>query len=162
MDFEDRLRKAIDRGTERKQQQDIKDRAQALSEEELKRRHAQHRRELSEYIESCLQRLADHFPGFQVETILGERGWGAGISRDDFGINTRGQRDNNYSRLELAIRPFASYHVLDLAGKGTVRNKEIFNRNHFERIADAHTDLFREMIDAWVLEFAERFAASHG
>jgi hypothetical protein len=49
--------------------------------------------------------------------------------------------------------------VLDLAAKGTIRNKEIFNRNYFEPLADADVQKFSELIDAWVLEYAEMYAA---
>ena len=87
MDFKERLGKAIDRGTERRDKQQGKTQDQALTEEELKRLHAQYRRDLSEHIEVCVDQIANHFPGFQVETIVGERGWGAAISRDDFGVN---------------------------------------------------------------------------
>jgi len=162
MDFKERLGKAIDRGTNRRDQQQGKAQAQALTEEELKRLHAQYRRDLSEQVEACVDQVANHFPGFQVETIVGERGWGAAISRDDFGVNAAGRRENNYSRLEMTIRPYATYHVVDLAAKATIRNKEMFNRNHFEKIADAKVDTFRELIDTWALEFAELYAASTG
>ena len=57
------------------------------------------------------------------------------------------------------IRPRGKYDVLDLAAKGTVRNKEIFNRTHYQRLAEVDLDSFREMIDLWVLEFAELYAA---
>ena len=160
MDFKERLGKAIDRGTERRDKQQGKTQDQALTEEELKRLHAQYRRDLSEHIEVCVDQIANHFPGFQVETIVGERGWGAAISRDDFGVNAAGRRENNYSRLEMTIRPFATYHVVDLAAKATIRNKELFNRNHFEKVADAEAGVFQELIDTWALEFAELFAAS--
>jgi len=160
MDFKERLGKAIDRGADRRDKQQGKVQDQALTEEQLKRLHAQYRRDLSEHNEACVDQIANHFPGFQVETIVGERGWGAAISRDDFGVNAAGRRENNYSRLEMTIRPFATYHVVDLAAKATIRNKEIFNRNHFEKVADAEADTFRELIDTWALEFAELFAAS--
>ena len=60
----------------------------------------------------------------------------------------------------MTIRPFATYHVVDLAAKGTIRNKEVFNRNHFEKIQDVDVTTFRELIDVWVLEFAELYAAN--
>ena len=70
-----------------------------------------------------------------------------------------GKRNNQYSRLEMTIRPFSSAHVLDLAAKGTVRNREIYNRNHFEALDEADHDNFAELIDLWVLEYAEMFAS---
>ena len=160
MNFEERLQKAIQRGTDRRNEKTDQAEAKALTEEELKRLHSKYRRELSEYIEQCTTGLINHFPGFQQETIYGDQGWGAAISRDDFRLNTSGQRDNHYSRLEMSIRPFASYQVVDLAAKGTIRNKEVFNRNHFEKIQDVDVTTFRELIDVWALEFAELYAAS--
>ena len=159
MDFDQRLKKAMERGQRRGDVAAQAARAKALGEEELKRLHSQLRLQLSEHIEGCVERLAHHFPGFTYETIFGERGWGAACSRDDVRLSS-GRRDNDYSRLEMTIRPFATYHVVDLAAKGTIRNKEVFNRNHFEKIQDVDITTFRELIDVWVLEFAELYAAN--
>ncbi len=160
MNFEERLQKAIDRGTDRRDQQADQAKSAELSEDELKRLHSSHRLELSEHIEQCTTQVVNHCPGFQSETIYGDRGWGVAISRDDFNVSKSGERDNSYSRLEITIRPFASYHVVDLAAKGTIRNKEVFNRKHFEKIQDVDITTFRELIDVWVLEFAELYAAN--
>ena len=83
MNFEERLQKAIDRGTDRRNQKADQAESAALTEEELKRLHSNHRLELSEHIEQCTEQVVNHFPGFQSETIYGERGWGVAISRDD-------------------------------------------------------------------------------
>jgi hypothetical protein len=74
----------------------------------------------------------------------------------------RGHRTNEYSRLEVTVRPYSPAHVLDLAAKGTIRNKEVFNRNYYEELADADEEKFRELIDMWVLEYAELYAARGG
>lgn len=159
MDFEERLQKAIKRGEHRRTTNDRDARQQSLTEDELKRLHSQYRLQLSEYIEKCIQHLPHHFPGFQYETIFGERGWGAACSRDDIRLQSAGQRTNLYSRLEVFIRPFSSLYVVDLAAKGTIRNKEVFNRNYFEKIEDADATKFLELIDVWILEYAELYAA---
>jgi hypothetical protein len=159
-DFEERLRKAIERGERRGNERARQAAAKALTEKECRRLHSKYRLELSERIEQCVGQLPHHFPGFQYETIYGERGWGAACQRDDFGPAQGGQRSNLYSRLEMTVRPYSSLHVLDLAAKGTVRNKEIFNRNHFERLDEADLDNFTNLIDVWVLEYAELFAAA--
>ena len=130
-----------------------------MSEAECKRLHSQYRLELSERIEQCVGRLPHHFPRFQFETIFGERGWGAAARRDDFGARKGGQRGNFYSRLEMTVRPYSSLRVLELSAKGTVRNKETFNRNHFEKLDEADLDNFMHLIDLWVLEYAELYAA---
>ena len=57
------------------------------------------------------------------------------------------------------MRPFSSLHVLELMAKGTVRNKEIFNRSQFQSLAEADINVFAELVDHWVLEFAELYAA---
>jgi hypothetical protein len=57
------------------------------------------------------------------------------------------------------IRPFSSAHVLELAAKGTIRNKEVFNRSHYQRLTDADPRTFEELIDLWTLEYAELYAA---
>jgi hypothetical protein len=158
-DFEQRLKKAIDRGHHHSQAKARAERAKALSEEELKGLHTKFRLQLSEHIEKCVNCLPNHFPGFRFETIFGDRGWGAGCSRDDVGRSEGRTRANYFSRLEMTIRPFSSLNVLELAAKGTVRNKEIFNRTHFEKVDEADPETFRELIDVWVLEYAELYAA---
>jgi len=129
-----------------------------LTEEEYRRLHSQYRLALSDHIEACIKKLPGLFPGFQYETMYGDRGWGGACFRDDL-VLTRGGRTNNYSRLEITIRPYSSLHVLDLAAKGTIRNREAFNRNYFEELATADERKFRDLIDAWVLEYVEMYAA---
>ena len=70
-----------------------------------------------------------------------------------------GQRVSYYSRLEMTIRPYSSLHVLDLAAKGTIRNKEFFRRNHYQPLQEVDLTSFTELIDLWSLEYAELYAA---
>jgi hypothetical protein len=162
MEFQHRLEKAIERGRRTGESRARAEETQALSEEELRRLHSQYRLPLTEQIENCLRELTNHFPGFRYETIVSDRGWGAAISRDDLQLSRSGRRQNLFSRLELVVRPFSAYHVLELSAKGTIRNKEVFSRNHYQRLAQVDTTSFLEMIDLWVLEFAELFAAQGG
>ena len=159
MDFQKRLNKAIERG---QLASDARVRAReekAVTEKELTRLHTQYRLQLSDRIENCLRQMADRFPGFRFETIVNEQGWGAAISRDDIRLKRGRARSNYFSRMEMLIRPASSYHVLDLAAKATIRNKELFNRSHFERLTDVDITSFTELIDLWVLEYAEIYAA---
>jgi hypothetical protein len=158
MTFDDRLRQAIERGQKRSEILAREAAAKALTEDEYRRLHSQLRLTLSEQIESCLKRLQNCFPGFQYETMYGDRGWGGACFLDDL-VLTRGSRTTNYSRLEVTVRPYSAVHVLDLAAKGTIRNREAFNRNYFEELATADEPKFRDLIDAWVLEYAELYAA---
>ncbi len=159
-DFEERLRKAIDRGKARSEAKNREAREKAMSEEQLKSLHSKYRLMLSDYIEACVGAMPNHFPGFQTETIFGERGWGAGCKRDDIGPGPDGKAASFFSRLEMTVRPHSpKLNVLELTAKGTVRNKEIYNRRHFERIQEVDPETFRELIDAWVLEYAELYAA---
>jgi hypothetical protein len=158
VDFNDRLEKAINRG---RLAGDAEARAKAeaaTSEEELKRLHTQYRLELSEHIERCLKQLPQHFPGFRYESLSGAAGWGAAISRDDLAV-VDGRRTNLFSRLEMAVRPYSPSHVLELVAKGTVRNKEIFNRSQYHQVANVDIASFRELVDRWALEYAEMYAA---
>jgi len=157
MSFDDRLKQAIVRGQQRSDFLAREAAAKAWTEEEYRRQHSQVRLSLSEHIESCLTRLPNYFPGFQYETMYGDRGWGGACFRDDL-VLTRGSRSTNYSRLEITVRPYSSYHVLDLAAKGTIHNREVFNRNYFEELATADEPKFRDLVDAWVLEYAELYA----
>ena len=158
MNFDDRLREAIERGQKRGDTIANQAAAKAWTEEEFRRSHSQQRLRMSEQIEACVKRLPNYFPGFQYETMYGERGWGGACFRDDLVI-VRGSRTTNYSRLEMTVRPYSASHVLDLAAKGTIRNREVFNRNYFEELATADEPKFRGLIDAWVLEYAELYAA---
>ncbi|HUT11458.1 MAG TPA: hypothetical protein VMY42_13235 [Thermoguttaceae bacterium] len=158
MDFQKRLEKAIERGQRLGGARAQAEAKKAVTEKEFARLHSLYRLELSEYIEGCLRQLADHFPGFRFETVVGEAGWGAAISRDDIKVRP-GRRTNYFSRLEMAVRPPSSYNVLDLTAKATIRNKELFNRSHYQRLTEVDPTSFTELIDLWVLEYAELYAA---
>ena len=158
MEFEERLQRAVKRG---RQTQDERGRAEAekaLSEEELKTLHSQYRIELSERIETCLTKLSEQFPGFRYESVLDEEGWGSNISRDDVALSEQRQVANQYSRLQMVIRPFSEAHIVEMAAKGTIRNREVFNRTRYQRLEQVDTESFSENIDLWVLEYAEKYA----
>jgi hypothetical protein len=106
--FDDRLKQAIERGQQRGEARAHQLRSRALTEEELKRLHSQYRLDLSEHIESCITRLPNHFPGFQYETMFGDRGWGAPASRRPASV---GNRTTVYSRLE-SPSPYSRRYVL--------------------------------------------------
>ena len=112
MSFENRLQKAIERGKRRGEATRSEAEARALTEEELRRLHSTFRLQLSEHIETCIRQLPNFFPGFRLETLFGERGWGAACSRDDVRMAGGKRRANDYSRLELTVRPASSMHVL--------------------------------------------------
>ena len=159
MDFQRRLEKAIERGQRVRGARRQAEAEKALTEKDLARLHSQYRLELSERIEDCLKQLMDRLPGFRFETVVGERGWGAAVNRDDIELQPGGGRTNFFSRLEIVVRPASSYHLLDLTAKGTVRNREVSNRSHFQPLDEVDLHSFTEMIDLWVLEFAELYAA---
>lgn len=158
MDFKDRLERAIQRGQRSGDAEARAKAEQSTSEEEFRRLHSQYRLELSEHIEEVLRTLPRHFPGFRYETLVGDRGWGAAINRDDLQI-ADGRRSNLFSRLEVVVRPFSTSHVLDLNAKGTVRNKELLTRAQYQRLSDVDLASFLETVDRWVLEYAELYAA---
>lgn len=158
MDFDEQLKKAVARGRQRGERKTEQQAAEKMTEDEFRRMHSSLRLSLSDYIEECLKKIPQHFPGFSSETVYGERGWGAACSRDDLRLE-RGKRTNLYSRIELTIRPYSSLHVIELAGKATVCNREVFHRQFFQELPDVDESEFRRLIDAWVLEFAELYAA---
>lgn len=159
MEFEKRLERAVERGKQSRDAQQQRETAAALTEEELRNLHSKCRLELSEHIDECLHRLADHFPGFQFQSIVGEEGWGGKISRDDVGLSGSRGAATFYSRLEMVIRSFSTAQIVELSAKGTIRNKEIFARNHFQFLNQVDLDSFRELIDLWVLEYAEQYSS---
>lgn len=158
MDFDKRLERAINRGEQTRSLRGREQARQQMSEEELRSLHSRYRLDLSDHIEQCLRKLADHFPGFRYQTLVGEEGWGARISRDDF-TRRSGQRENVYSRVEMVVRPLTSTHILEVTGKGTIQNKEVFNRAHYRLLAEVDVEGFQELIDLWVVEYAELYAA---
>jgi len=158
MDFEQRLQKAIERGQKVSSEKSAAQAQNALSEDELKSLHSRYRLQLSEHIEECLRKTADHFPGFRFNSLVSE-GWGASIHRDDVARGIGGRPSNFYSRLEIVVRPYSPVQIVELVGKATIRNKEIFNRSHFQRLTEVDIDTLMGLVDAWVLEFAELYAA---
>jgi hypothetical protein len=157
-EFKSRLESAIARGRRRAEVSASQERQKEHSEEELKRMHSSHRLALSDRIEAAVKGVADHFPGFREEVVFGEKGWGNACYRDDLRIDA-GRRSNQYSRLELVIRPFSDLRILELKGKGTVMNRELFNRNYFVPIPEAEIEEFEQLVDTWAIEYAELYAA---
>jgi hypothetical protein len=159
MSFRERLQRASERGKQSRAAQLNEAAAKALSEEECRRLHSNYRLAITEHIESCLRDLADNLPGFRMETIVDESGWGSAVSRDDVMLGS-GRRGNAFSRLKVVVSPYNQYKVLDLQAKGTVRNKEVLSRNHYQRLADVDLESFRELVELWVLDYAELYAAA--
>lgn len=160
-EFDDRLKHAVDRGRQRAEKRANDALQAAMTEEELRALHTHLRLRLSDSIESKMKRLPEYFPGFQSQTLYGQEGWGTACSRDDFAPSGSGSRRNVFSRLVLTVRPYSSLQVLELHGKATIRNREVFNRSHFELIAEADPARFENLIDTWVLEFAELYAGGN-
>jgi len=160
MDLDDQLQRAAERGKARQDARAAQARARELTEEEWKRLHSQLRLDVSDHIERSMRSFETHFPGFRHETLYGDRGWGAACSRDDLRMAPAGRRQNEFSRLETPVRPYSEYHILDIQAKGTIRNRELFQRRHHESIDAADATRFRERIDGWIVEFAELFSSS--
>ena len=159
MDFEDKLQKAVQRGQNRNAARSNAEKQAAMSNEQIRNRHNEYRLNLSDHIETCLKQLSGPFPGFEYETIYGEKGWGGAVSRNDIDRGPDGKAGSFFSRVEVTVRPQNEFNVVNIAGKGTIRDKEIFNWNHFEEIHEAKQQDFEQMIDKWILQFAEAFAA---
>jgi hypothetical protein len=157
-DFNERLQRAIDRGEQSREADGASEAANEFSIEELRARHAQLRNELTEHIERCVRQLCDHFPGFEYSTVLNEKGWGSRITRDDVNLRAGSSR-NEYSRLEIVIRPFSDMLIVEIATKGTIRNRETLNRTNYRFLKDAPLETLQQMVDSIVLEFAEQFSA---
>jgi hypothetical protein len=160
-DFRERLQQATERGKRAREAQLSAAAAKALSDEECRRLHSNYRLTLCDHIESCLGELADRFPGFRLETIVDKIGWGTVASRDDVGLAGR-RSDNFFSRLQITVSPYGTYHVLEVVAKGTIRNKEAFSRTHYQRLDEFDLDRFKELIEGWVVDYAEMFAAANG
>jgi hypothetical protein len=160
MDFQQRLERAIERGERTGKARAREEAERALTEKELQRLHSQARLELSEHIERCLAQLSDRFPGFRFETIVGPKGWGAAISREDIRLKRSAQSRTTFSRVEMVISPISAAMIIELTAKATVANREIFSRTHYQRLVELELTSFTETIDLWVIEYAERYSAA--
>ncbi|MGE3315063.1 MAG: hypothetical protein AB7O26_08080 [Planctomycetaceae bacterium] len=159
MDFDKRLERAIVRG---EQARDTRARAEAdkaMTDEQFRALHSKYRLETSEYIETNLQKLADHFPGFRFQSVIDEGDWGGRITRDDLNLGRGRAPNSQYSRLEILVRPFSSLHVIELNVKASIRNKEVFNRMRYQMLNQFDPQIFTDLIDLWILEYAEMYAA---
>lgn len=103
--------------------------------------------------------MADYFPGFDFSSLVGDAGWGARINRDDLLMRPGRPQESQYSRLEIVVTPKGSADILEVVGKGTIRNREAFHRRHFQRLSEFDLQGFKDQIDVWLLDYAEQFAA---
>ena len=159
MDFEQRLQKAIARGRRTGDARARAEAEKALTDKELRRLHGQYRIELTERIERCLGKLPSCFPGFEMKPVVSDRGWGTAVTRDDVHIRPGQPRRNRFSRLEMVVPAVTDAFVLELTAKATIRNKELFNRTHYQRLDEVDLHAFTELVDLWILEYAEVYAA---
>ncbi|QDT34833.1 hypothetical protein [Thalassoglobus polymorphus] len=158
MNFDDRLKRAIQRGVKDKDERTRAEVEEKLSLDQLRTMHSGFRLELSEHVEECMKRLVDHLPGFEYQTVLGEDGWGGRLTRDDIHLVPGKSPESRYSRFEMTVSPFTPTAIVELVTKGTVRNREIMNRKNYQKVDDFDVESFREMIDLRVLEFAEQYS----
>lgn len=155
MNFEDQIKQALECGAKKHQLAQAEQRAAELSQDELRRRHSEYRLGLSEYIEHNLKQVPQVVPGFKYETVYGSRGWGGAISRDDL------QRGGPaYSRLEITIPPLSEFNLLVMVGRGTIKNRELFNWNHFAELAKVDLEAFKKLVDSWIIQYVEAFSAA--
>ena len=157
--FDDRLKKAIDRGQKSRDAEGQAAGKQQSTKEELRSLHSSLRLAVSEHIEECLRKLCDHFPGFEYSTVMNEDGWGARIVRDDINLQ-QGVNRNLYSRLEMLVKSFSEAHIIEVTTKGTIRNKESLNRNNFKFLHEATEEGIVEIVDNLVIEFAQQYSAN--
>ncbi len=160
MDFDQRLQKAIERGERSRTVRDRAEYERQLTAEEVRSRHSRARTDLSDKIEACLHKLSDHFPGFQYQSLLGSDGWGAKVSRDDIKLQAGRGSDGLYSRLEMLVTPLGTAPIVEILAKGTIRNREVFHRRHYQRLEQLDLPVLEQMIEQWVLEYAEQYAAN--
>ena len=158
-DFADRLDRAIQRGERIRDRRDQEEQASTLSREELKQRHSAAKIELSDHVEKCLKAVVDRFPGFEHTPIYTDDGWGGRVQRLDLALSKAGGSKEEFSRLELLVKPLSELPILALAGKGTIRDKEVFSRTHYQRLEELDLESFQETVDLWVLEYAERYSS---
>jgi len=159
VDFDKQLEQAIERGQQRNTKREQDRRKEASSADGLKGQHNAFRLHLSDHIEKGLKRLAERFPGFEYDIIYGSKGWGGSINRTDLTRGPDGKAGSFFSRLELTVRPLNDYNVVNIAGKGTLADRELFSWNHFEDIDKAEMEAFEQKLNSWMIQYAEQFAS---
>jgi len=157
-DFSKKLESAINRGKQVADNKASSERQREQTEEELREKHSEYRLTLCERIEKTINQLADHFPGFRAESVYDEDGWGSAAYIEALQIVGQ-KRSTKFSRFEIVVRPCSDLLVLDIKGKGTINNREVFNRSHFRKLAEVELGDFEQCIEAWSLHFAEMYAA---
>ncbi len=161
MNFDNRLKRAIERGEKTKDAKGREARAKQLSLAELRTLHSGYRIEMTEHIDQCLKKLVDHIPGFRFQSVVGDEGWGGRVTRDDLQLAPRKGAESLYSRMEVLVTPFSPESaILEVTAKGTVRNREVLNRKHYQKLDRFDLDSFKELIDQRVLEFAEQYSST--
>lgn len=161
MSFEDRLSKAIQRGERERQAKNHAMAERVLTEEEFRALHNQSRLELSEHITACLKKVVDHFPAFDLTEIVTTDGWGAKISMDELAPGSGKGLTRFFSHLILNVTPFSKSHILEIQGRGSIRNREVIQRTYFQLLTEIDRELLLQTVDQWVLEYAEKFSAMH-
>lgn len=156
-EFEERLKNAVARGASRAESLQSAEERKRQEAEELKRLHTKYRLELTDHIEHAIKKLIDMFPGFRLQGVFGNAGWGNACVRDDLVIE-RGSRTNKYSRLEIVVRPVNEFNVLDLQAKGTIADRELMTRSLYHLVSQVDMEKFRKAVDDWVIAYAELYA----
>ena len=59
----------------------------------------------------------------------------------------------------MLVRPYSPTRIVELVARGAIRNKEVLSRSHFQQLTQVDIDGFRDVVDQWILEYAEKFSA---
>lgn len=79
--------------------------------------------------------------------------------RDDLRLSQGKPTESLYSRLEMVVPPKGGAPIIELIAKGTIRNREVFSRRHYQYLDDSDIANLALMISQWTVEYAELFAA---
>lgn len=59
----------------------------------------------------------------------------------------------------MLVRPYSASRIVELVARGAIRNKEVLSRSHFQQLTQIDIDAYRDIVDQWILEYAEKFSA---
>ena len=59
-------------------------------------------------------------------------------------VRVSGKPESAYTRFEMVIKPFSDAHIIEVASKGTIRNRETLKRNHYQFLTEADVDSLQE------------------
>jgi hypothetical protein len=157
-DFRSRIQRAVNSGKGADRGRAAEKREARQAGRKIRELHENFDGELRPHIHTCLEELNREFPAFDMQEVYNEKGRGYALARDDAIRGGSERRDRYYSRLEIYVHHFKDHGYLEVSAKGSIRNKEKYERSEDDRLETLEIDLFKRFVERVVVEYAHDFA----